>query len=155
MGVTVDLIPRLPDEAPERAIARVYEGGIALVFDGETETMRVQDIEDGGQPVEPAPPGAFDDWRAEVLRRLHELHDWESEDVRDHPYLWSANFGWQVEFGPQDITLRWRGDFDMPCLADEDFLAAFEGLRTIIHWSDEYGSYCDLDDPDDRPSIIG
>lgn len=154
MGVTVDLIPRLPDESPEQAIARIYEDGIAIVYDPESATMRMELIEDGDS-VEKAPPGAFAGWRAEVLSRLHDLHEWQSELIDGHPHLWSAHFLWQVEFGDHDITLRHRRDHDGLTLDDEDFLAAFEGLRTILHWPDQYGTYSDLDDPFDRPTTIG
>ena len=153
--MTVDLIPLLPGESPEQAIARVYEGGISLSWDDDDETMRIDQIDDANAPAEPIPSSVFDDWRAEVLRRLHALHEWQSEEHGGHPHLWSAHFGWQVEFGDRDITLRWRREFIPPYLDDDVFLAAFEGLRTIIHWPDDYGSWCDLDDPEDQPTIIG
>ena len=151
--MTVDLIPLLPGEEPEQAITRIYEGGVAIVFDAESTAMRIETMTD--QPVRPAPAEAFDAWRAEVLRRLHALHDWDSEVFDGFPHLWSKHFGWQVEVNQDDITLRWRRHVVEPYLDDGDFLAAFEGLRTIIHWPDDYGSYCDLDDPDDRPGLIG
>ena len=151
--MTVDLIPLLPGESPEQAIVRVYEGGISLSWDDDAEMVRIDQIDD--TPAEPVPSSVFDDWRAEVLRRLHALHEWQSEEHGGHPHLWSANFGWQVEVNDDDITLRWRREFIPPYLDDEVFLAAFEGLRTIIHWPDDYGSWCDLDDPEDRPGIIG
>lgn len=88
MGVTVDLIPRLPGEEPSRAIARIYEGGVAIRWDRETESMTLESIHDG-EPIVEAPPAAFD------------------------------------------------------------------GLHTIFHWPDVHGTWCDLDDPDDWPVVIG
>lgn len=155
MGVTVDLIPLLPGETPEQAIARIYENGIAIVFDGETEEMRIEEAHECDASAEPAPDDAFDEWRVEVLRRLHTLHDWQSESIDGHPHLWSAGFGWQVELNDRDITLRARRGGGDGTLDDETFLAAFEGLRTILHWPDDYGSYADLDDPHNRPTLIG
>lgn len=159
MGVTVDLIPRLPGESPEHAIARIYQDGVAIVFDGDARTVVLEDLDDGGEPVPPAPPGSFDGWRAEVLRRIEPLQPWESELHRGHAHLWSAGFGWQVECNDQDITLRFRGfgpvAAGMTTLDDATFLEAFDGLHTILHWPDCYGAYCDLDDPDDRPTSIG
>lgn len=117
MGVTVDLIPRLPGEDPERAIARIYEGAVAIRWDSETEGSCT--------------------------------------------YLWSRNSVWQVEIddGADSITLRarrgWNPDPDLPDLDDSELLEAFDGLRTILHWPDAYGTWCDLDDPDDRPMLIG
>lgn len=155
MGVTVDLIPRLPSESSEDAIGRIYDGGIMIVIDNEAHEGHVEEIATG---VGPAPDGAFAEWRAEVLRRLYELFPgWSSEDVGGYPHLWTAGYGWQVEFSSDDITLRARKsvDADAPGPDDASLLAAFEGLRTIIHWPDDHGSYCDLDDPDDRPALIG
>ena len=155
MGVTVDLIPLLPGETPEQAIARVYEGGISLSWDDDDETVRIDQIEDADPAAEPVASSVLDDWRAEVIRRLHDLHEWQSEEHRGHLHLWSAHFGWQVELNDDDITLRARRELIPPYLDDEVFLAAFEGLHTILHSGDQYGLYRGLDDPDDRPSIIG
>src|SRR3546814_825629 len=161
MGVTVDLIPRLPGEDPERAIARIYEGGVALRWDGETESMVIELIDSDGERIEEAPPGAFDPWRAEVRRRLADLHPWLVEIDGTRTFLWSRNCSWQFEIDDDadSITLRarrgWDPDPDLPILDDAELLEAFDGLCTILHWPDAYGSWCDLDDPDDRPTPIG
>src|SRR3546814_14924866 len=97
MGVTVDLIPRLPGEDPERAIARIYEGGVALRWDGETESMVIELIDSDGERIEEAPPGAFDPWRAEVRRRLAAPHPWLVEIAGTRPLRWSRYCSWQVE----------------------------------------------------------
>lgn len=162
MGVTVDLIPRLPSENPPQAIARIYEGGVVIAWEGNTESMTLEPI-DGSEdePNQEAPPGAFDQWRAEVLRRLIDLHPWQRAVEGSCTYLWSRNFEWQVEIdgGSGSITLRarrgWDPDATLPLLDDSELLAAFEGLHTIVHWPDAYGTWCDLDDPDDRPMLIG
>lgn len=74
MGVAVDLIPLLPGEAPEQAIAQIYEDGIAIRWNGETQEMTLEEIGDGGDPVERVPAGVFDEWRTEVrARRLRQL----------------------------------------------------------------------------------
>ena len=115
-------------------------------------------IEEIASDIGPAPDGAFDEWRAEVLRRLYELFpDWSSEEFDGFPHLWTAGYLWQIEFSSDDITLRARYAVDpaAPGPDDASLLAIFEGLRTIIHWPDDHGSYSDLDDPDDRPGSIG
>lgn len=153
--MTVDLIPLLPDESPEDAIARIYDGGMMIVIDNETHEGHVEEMASG---VDPAPAGAFDDWRVEVLRRLYQLFpDWSSEEIDGYPHLWTAGYLWQIEFSSDDITLRARRgvDPDAPGPDGGSFLAIFEGLRTIIHWPDDHGSYCELDDSGDRPTSIG
>jgi len=146
MGVTVDLIPRLPGESPEDAIERVYDGGIRITLGEETPEGRWEEMVSS---VDPAPDGAFDEWRAEVLRRLYAVFPgWKSEDVDGYPHLWTPGYLWQIEFSLDSVTLRWRSfgdDSDVP--EEGSVIRAFEGLRTILHWPDEYGSYCDLDDP--------
>lgn len=160
MRVTVDLIPRLPGEDPARAIARIYEGGVAIRWDNETESMTIGPIEDG-EPIVEAPPGAFDPWRAEVRGRLADLHPWLMEVDGTCTYLWSRNFEWQIEIddATDHITLRarrgWDPDPALPILDDSELLSAFDGLQTTLHGPDAHGTWCDLDDPDDRPLLIG
>lgn len=43
--------------------------------------MHTEHIGDDDGPIEPAPDGAFDEWQAEVLRRLHALHEWQPESM--------------------------------------------------------------------------
>lgn len=161
MGVTVDLIPLLPGEDPVQAIARIYEDGVAICWDGDTGSVTLETIEADEQVIQEAPPGAFDRWRAEVRRRLLALHPWQTATEGSCTYLWSRNYIWQVEIDDESdsITLRarrgWDPDPALPDLDDSGFLAAFEGLHTILHWPDSYGTWCDLDDPDDRPLLIG
>ncbi|MBS1836775.1 MAG: hypothetical protein JST64_03665 [Actinobacteria bacterium] len=147
MGVTVDLIPLLSGESPEDAIARIYDGGMEIVIDVEEQTGTVEEIVND---VEPAPAGAFDEWRAEVLRRLYELFpDWSSEEDDGLPVLWTSGCEWQVEFKPNEVMLRARGGVPRgPGPGLDDLCGIFAGLRTIIHWPHN-GSYTDLDDPDD------
>lgn len=152
MGVTVDLIPRLPDESPEEAIARIYAGAVSFRIDSETLEAEVGRLP---EEVAPAPPGAFADWRAEVLRRLHELFPhWEVETYDDELCtLWADGYLWRIEMNEDDITLRARRHVDLqaPAASDAEVLAAFEGLHTIVHWPHDHGSYADLDDPADHP----
>ena len=160
MGVTVDLIPLLPGEAPAQAIERVYEGGVAIRWDGDTESMTLETIEGDDQPVRQAPLGAFDQWRTEARPRVAELHPWQTATEGSCTYLWSRNSVWQVEIDDESdsITLRarrgWDPDPALPDLDDAELLAAFAGLRTILHWPDAYGTWCDLNDPNDRPQTI-
>lgn len=138
MGVTVDLIPRLPGEDPERAIARIYEDAVAIQWDSETESMTIGNLEDADEAIDQAPQGAFDEWRAEVRRRLTGLHPWQTETEGSCTYLWSRNSVWQVEIddGADSITLRarrgWNPDPDLPGLDDSELLEAFDGLRTML-----------------------
>lgn len=151
MSVTCDLIPRLPGEAAEDAIARIYEGGVRFVV-GDDGRAYCEEIATG---IEPAPEGAFDEWRAEVDRRVAALAPWSVEDEDGVRYFWRAECGWQVELHDDRITLRHRfggGTADEP--SDADLLAVFDGLHTILHWPDD-GAWYDLDDPDDRPDPIG
>ncbi len=151
MGVTIDVIPRLPGESPEDAIARIYDGGMEIALDVGALGVTVEEIVND---VEPAPKGAFAEWRAEVLRRLYELFpDWLSDEEEGLPVLWAPGCEWQVEFNSDDITLRARGcDPTEPGPGEADLFGAFAGLRTIVHWPD--GGYLDLDVPDDvRPEL--
>lgn len=114
MGVTVDLIPRLPGEDPTRAIGRIYEGGVALRWDIETGSMTLAPIDGENELAEEAPPGAFDPWRAEVRRRLADLYPWLVEVDGTRTFLWSSNCGWQIEMDDDSdsITLRARRGWD-------------------------------------------
>jgi len=152
MGVTVDVIPRLPGESPEDAIARIYDGGMEIVLDVGALTGSVEEIVND---VEPAPEGAFDEWRVEVLRRLYDLFpDWCSDEDEGLPVLWAPGCEWQVEFISDGITLRARRwDAREPGPGEADLFAVFAGLHTIVHWPD--GSYADLDGPDDVGPGIG
>ncbi len=152
MGVTVDVIPRLPGESSEAAIARIYDGGMEIVLDVGALTSSVEEIV---SDVEPAPEGAFDEWRAEVLRRLYELFpDWCSEEEEGLPILWAPGCEWQVEFIPDGITLRARR-----CDAREHgpgqaaLFGAFVGRRTPVHWPD--GGYADRAAPDGVGPDVG
>lgn len=154
MGTTVDVIPVLPGETPERAIARVYEGGVSIDVDTDVGEAWMETIDND---VEAAPDGAFDGWRAEVQRRLFELFPgWSMEDDDGNRCLWTAGYRWQIEFCTDSITLRSRRvvNPDEPGPDDESLLAVFAGLRTILHWPDDYGTYVDLDDPDQRLTEI-
>lgn len=145
MGVTADLIPRLPGESPETAIARIYGGGVQIVIDVGAHTGTVEEI---ASDVEPAPEGAFDEWREEVLRRLHDLFPgWSSDEEYGVRALWAPGCEWQVEFNSDDITLRARPpDPREPGPGLDELLGVFSGLRTVLHWPDS-GDYSDLDDP--------
>lgn len=114
------------------------------------------------------PPAAhLDDGQRTALRELGwsdpvpDLSAWLMEIDGTQTFLWSRNCGWQVEVDDDadSITLRarrgWGPDPDLPILDDAELLEAFDGLRTILHWPDAYGTWCDLDDPDDRPTLIG
>lgn len=152
MGVTVDVIPRLPGESSEAAIARIYDGGMEIVLDVGALTSSVEEIV---SDVEPAPEAAFDEWRAEVLRRLYELFpDWCSEEEEGLPILWAPGCEWQVEFISDGITLRARRcDAREPGPGQADLFGAFVGLRTTVHWPD--GGYADLDAPDGVGPDVG
>lgn len=138
MGITVDLIPRLPGEDPERAIARIYEDAVPIRWDSETEPTTIGDIQVAAEPIDQTPQGAFDEWRAEVRRRLSDLHPWQTETEGSCTYLWSRNSLWQVEIddGADSIMLRarrgWNPDPDLPDLDDSELLEAFDGLRTML-----------------------
>jgi len=125
---------------------------------GSQSVGSVSDHDRQATGVDPAPEGAFDEWRAEVLRRLYALFpDWKSEEDDDgYRTLWAPGYLWQIEFGSDSITLVWRSIAnDSDASEDASVPAVFDGLRTILHWPDEYGSYRDLDDPDDRPTLPG
>ena len=62
--------------------------------------------------AEPAPEGAFVEWRAEVIRRLLAFHDWFNEEEFGTHFFWSTEFGWQVharqqEYGPSPGGWGW------------------------------------------------
>lgn len=154
MGVTVDVIPLLAGESPETAIARTYAGGMMISLDVEELEGTIEEIDD---KVEPAPRGAFDGWRAEVLRRLFEVFPgWSSGESDGFEVLWAPGYPWQIEFNADGITLRARRvDPRADGPTDNEVLGAFAGLRTIIHWPDDYEEFGDLDDPDSFGWMIG
>lgn len=138
MGVTVDLIPRLPDETPDEVISRVYAEALS------------------GESPPGVAPGVLDGWRAEVLLRLRELFPrWEVEGcVDDLCALWADGYLWRIEMNDDDITCRTRRHVDLlaPAATDAEVLAAFEGLDTIVHWPHDRRAFAPLTRPATRPS---
>ncbi len=65
MGITYDIIPLLPAETPDDAVARIYAGGVLIIpsEEGLDKVPTESTVPDGST-------GAFEEWRAEVCRRL-------------------------------------------------------------------------------------
>ena len=97
--------------------------------------------------VDPAPEGAFNAWRTEVIRRLTEFHDWYTEEEHGTQYFWSTEFGWQVEVHADSITMLWRkGNGAGGSVEEQAFMDALAGLDMILNASETQG-WIEVDDP--------
>lgn len=153
------MIPLLPGESAETAIARIYDGGVAIVFDPTDDSMRLEPIDtddcDAGEPV--VPEGFFEAWWATVSGRLWAAFEgWDHEMVDGFDHLWAPGCRWQVEWGGADVTLRYRRSTDpsAPGLSDRDLLGCFVGVDAVLHWPDDHGSYLVLDGDAELPELI-
>ena len=154
MGITFDIIPMGPGEAPEAAIARVYEGGISIDW-VETDDGWAASAATPQESVGPRwrPPQG---WRDPLVERVAALHDWQREDTDEFIYFWHSDVLWQVEFGPEDVTFRRRrgvGD-NSRGPTDADLLRVFADLPAVVH-QPANGWSMTLDEIDDDFELLG
>lgn len=155
--MTVDVIPLVPGESAEAAIARIYEGGVAIVFDPTDDSIRLEPVHDDGDGRGPVPEGFFEAWWSTVSGRLWAAFEgWDHEVVDGFDHLWAPGCRWQVEWGGADVTLRYRRSTDpaAPGLSDQDLLGCFVGVDAVLHWPDDHGSYLALDGDAELPGLI-
>lgn len=152
------MIPLVPGESAEAAIARIYAGGVAIVFDPADDSMRLEPIDDDGDARGlVVPDGFFEAWWSTVSARLWAAFGgWDHEVVDGFDHLWAPGCRWQVEWGGADVTLRYRRSTDQaaPGLSDRDLLGCFVGVDAVLHWPDDHGSYLVLDGDAELPELI-